>query len=253
MCVVRELIAATSDPWPGFWLTVLATVIGALIGAGVAWAAGLDLARRASRQREREARESRSREYESALREQWVHLGRVLRDLAAAEDWHAKIYEIRNRPRRRLIGRVKKPHTEDEAHWGESSATRLTDSQNQVSIALANAGSIAAEIDHRIIVTEVTLIVARGQIGSVGRYDRLVLASALLSAAGPGGFSSSALKKALWELATEDETPSVSNVDAVSEFLAQLQSVDDDVTESADESTSGASDEAANGSEPNPT
>jgi hypothetical protein len=57
-CVLRDIVTAIEqqgDPWPQFWLTMIATFTGAIIGSVAAWLFALDLRARDERARRKES------------------------------------------------------------------------------------------------------------------------------------------------------------------------------------------------------
>lgn len=49
VCAIRDLTDQVGDPWPQFWLTVIATLAGALIASVAAWVFAIDLHKRQQR------------------------------------------------------------------------------------------------------------------------------------------------------------------------------------------------------------
>lgn len=121
ICTLNNLIEAVEgDPWSAFWLTALATLLGAVLGALASWGFALDLARRdrsnrqadrikdeeararervdaqAERQaqREQERREAMEQQYRLGMTDRWVAIAESIANYQAAQSqerssaWH---------------------------------------------------------------------------------------------------------------------------------------------------------------------
>lgn len=166
MCAIRDLSdkVASSDPWPGFWLTVLAT----LIGAAMAWVFSLHLARRAEAKHSAE----RAEEYATAMRRQWAKLGGSLGRLAVASSGV-------------LTARASEMPPEVKAQQELTALTALTNAFDLVQEQLGEASAIAKPKEG-VVVLELSQLFADGNEDTPRRNTQLHLAGAVAQALAAG-------------------------------------------------------------------
>jgi hypothetical protein len=225
-CAIKDLTAEVANPWPDFWLTVLATVIGAAIAALMAWWFSIDLAKRAEAKRAQE----RDEDHATAIRRQWGKLSGSLAELGVATSSLALV---------RLSTAL--PDKDAEIL---SALRDLRESLREVMADIADAFALARpdEVD---TVLEFSQLVADTPAESPRRATRVHIAGSVAGALASGRLPLEAAAKIVRHVRLADDLPEWGDSAATRALLDRFISPDKAKSQSSQASSTGSASAAA--------